>query len=506
MQLQVPLPDNVSGSLACIVVAASVITLLSKPTKLDTIPTVGSTTWLGSWWAGIKFVIDGIYVIQEGYDKHKAAPFKVATLHRWLVVVSGSQYLEDIARRPDDELSAVEAANDSMKVEHTLGHDIYHNPYHTPIIRSQLVRNIGTLYPDIRDEVVTALEDILDLKDNEWKSVPAVHTIERVLCRTINRVSVGLPLCRNPDWVDLGLQFTLDVLKGAMIIGLFPIFMAPLVGQFMTSIPGDTKHGMEHLGPIIEERQKCLDKYGTTWADKPICRSNDLLSWLMDKAEGSERTVKSLTKRILAANFAAICTSSNIFTQVLYNLAANPQYIQPLREEVESIVETAGWSKAALGKMRKIDSFLKESQRIEGLGSLSMLRKTMKDLTLSDGTFLPGGTTVVVASRPMHLDNELYENAHLFDPFRFANMRDEDGGFKHQLVSTNPQYLAFGHGRHACPGRFYAASVLKTMLAHIVVSYDIKLEDGVTRPKSLRVGPFTIANRSAKVMFRKRVL
>ncbi|KAF9231273.1 cytochrome P450 [Melanogaster broomeanus] len=501
MQLQVPLPDNVLGSLVCIVVVAFVISKLSKSTKLDAIPTVGSTTWLGSWFAGIKFAINAIDVIEEGHYKHKDAPFKVATLHRWMVILGGSRYLEDITKYRDDELSAVEASNDIMKIEYTLGHQVYRNPYHTPIIHTQLVRNIGFLYPDVRDEVVTALQEILNLKDNEWKSVPAVHTMQQVVCRTINRVFVGLPLCRNPDWLDLSLQFTLDVVKGAMIIGLFPTFMAPLVIRFMTSIPGSTRRGMKHLRPIIEERQKHLDEYGTTWADKP----NDLLSLLMDKAEGSERTVKSLTKRMLAINFAATQTSSNIVTQTLYNLAANPQYIQPLREEVESVVESEGWSKAALEKMSKIDSFIRESQRIEGLGPFSMLRKTMKDLTFSDGTFLPKGTSIIITSRPTHFDSKLYENPHTFDPFRFANMPDEDGSFRYQLVSTNPEYLAFGHGRHACPGRFFAACILKTMLAHLVVSYDIKLEDGIARPQSLRVGPFTTANPSAKVVFRKRV-
>lgn len=41
--------------------------------------------------------------------------------------------------------------------------------------------------------------------------------------------------------------------------------------------------------------------------------------------------------------------------------------MQPLREEVEGIVEKDGWSKAALTKMRKVDSFLRECQRIEGM-------------------------------------------------------------------------------------------------------------------------------------------
>ena len=50
----------------------------------------------------------------------------------------------------------------------------------------------------------------------------------------------------------------------------------------------------------------------------------------------------------------------------LLYLAADPQYMRPLRKEVESIVEKEGWSRAALGKMDKVDSFLKECERMEG--------------------------------------------------------------------------------------------------------------------------------------------
>lgn len=42
------------------------------------------------------------------------------------------------------------------------------------------------------------------------------------------------------------------------------------------------------------------------------------------------------------------------------------------------------------------------------------------------------------------------------------------------------------------------------MLAHVVVTYDIKMEDNMTRPETLRIGTSTVPDPSAKVMFRKR--
>ena len=56
----------------------------------------------------------------------------------------------------------------------------------------------------------------------------------------------------------------------------------------------------------------------------------------------------------------------------MYRLLSHPEYIEPLRQEVEAVVAEEGWTKAGMDKMRKIDSFLRETQRIDpdGLGLL----------------------------------------------------------------------------------------------------------------------------------------
>lgn len=81
-----------------------------------------------------------------------------------------------------------------------------------------------------------------------------------------------------------------------------------------------------------------------------------------ERPDGAESSIQNLTLRVMTVNFAAIHTSSMSFTHALYHLAAMPYYILPMREEVEAIVKKEGWTKGAVGKMRKVDSFLKESQ------------------------------------------------------------------------------------------------------------------------------------------------
>ena len=46
---------------------------------------------------------------------------------------------------------------------------------------------------------------------------------------------------------------------------------------------------------------------------------------------------------------------------------------------------------------------------------------------------------------------------------------------------------------------------MKTMLAHVVLNYDIKMADGGGRPEDVWFGRFSLPNPEAQVSFRKRV-
>jgi len=55
-------------------------------------------------------------------------------------------------------------------------------------------------------------------------------------------------------------------------------------------------------------------------------------------------------------------------TKVIYHLLSHPEYLEPLRHDVETAIAEEGWTKAGIDKMHKIDSFLRESQRVDGSG------------------------------------------------------------------------------------------------------------------------------------------
>ncbi|KAF8957287.1 cytochrome P450, partial [Flammula alnicola] len=468
---------------------------------LKHIPTVGSSGLIASYSEALRFFRHGREMVQEGYTKYYGTPFKVSMMGRYMVIISGPEMIEDIRRSSDEQLSFRDAVAETIQTDYMLGKEVRVDPFHIAVVRSPMTRNLGVRFPEIKDEITTAFSELIPvMHTKEWTSVPALKTVMQIVCRSSNRLFVGLPLCRNPDYRKIQEQFTIDVFQGAQVINMYPPFLRPIVGKLLTKVPINIKKVVDHIGPIIQERLDKEKQFGPDWQDKP----NDLISWLLDEAEGPQRTIRDVAIRLLSINFAAIHTTSNAFTHVLYDLAAYPEYVKPMREEVETVIEAEGWTKVSMGKMRKVDSFIKESQRL-AIGVLSMNRKALKDFTFSNGVTVPAGTHMAVATYSTHVDETSYANPDKFEGFRFAEMREEEGeSTKHQMVSLSHDYVTFGTGRHACPGRFFAVNELKAMLAHVLLTYDVKLPNDGPRPENVWFQAGCAPNPTAHVMFRKR--
>ncbi|KAF5672648.1 putative cytochrome P450 monooxygenase (lovA) [Fusarium circinatum] len=138
--------------------------------------------------------------------------------------------------------------------------------------------------------------------------------------------------------------------------------------------------------------------------------------------------------------------------------------------------------------MKLLDSAIKESQRMKPGSIVTMRRYVTEDITLSSGLTLKKGTRLNVDNRRLD-DPKIYENPEVYNPYRFYDMRSEAGkDHGAQLVSTGSNHMGFGHGRHSCPGRFFAANEIKVALCHILVKYDWKLcPDTETKPDTRRM-------------------
>jgi cytochrome P450 len=133
-----------------------------------------------------------------------------------------------------------------------------------------------------------------------------------------------------------------------------------------------------------------------------------------------------------------------------------------------------------------------------------MPRKALVDMSLKDGTFIPKGTYISIGPVLMR-DSSVFPEPDKFDGHRFLNLRSQPGNEnKYQFVTTSPEVNVFGHGHHACPGRFFASNELKLLLAHMVMLYDFKLPEGQTKVEQSKNGMGRSPNSRQKILWRAR--
>lgn len=201
----------------------------------------------------------------------------------------------------------------------------------------------------------------------DWKPITAARTAHRIATRTANRLLVGAPLCRNEEYLQMSIRYTIDVFGGADKLRSWPDLLKPLVLRFVSQVNERQKIARKHLLPYIQERLQALDSADEkARKDRPL----DSLQWCVDAAPSAkEQDPERLMFRLLHLNVAAVHTTSVTFLNCLYDLALHQEIHQELRTEIEEALETHGWTSRGLGRMRKLDSFMLESQRLAPIAS-----------------------------------------------------------------------------------------------------------------------------------------
>jgi cytochrome P450 len=330
---------------------------------------------------------------------------------------------------------------------------------------------------------------------------------------------VGKPKCRDPALLTEGMGYAQDVPLTSTVLRMVWKPLRPVVALFLTlPIRFRTRRFEKIIIPEIEKRLADYDARQRDPEEKSQSpEPNDFLQWTIKQAKdiGDPYLWKptTLAGRILLLNFAAIHTSSFTITSAILELAASKQeYIDELRAEIEGVLAEHGgeWNKRALAKMQKLDSVMRESARLNSFVTIGLSRAVVaKDgIVTPSGVRIPRGLTVNVPSYPVFRDSDIYPDAQEFKPFRFAEQRSDESveyvkRAAKAFATTSTDYLAFGHGRNACPGRFFASNELKLMLAHLVLSYDIEV--GGDRPRNSWFGLNRVPPLQATIRIKKRV-
>ena len=254
------------------------------------------------------------------------------------------------------------------------------------------------------------------------------------------------------------------------------------------------------ITPVLEKRrqQKKTD---------PTAKFDDAMEWFETESydpKTGKRAEYDPAVAQLVMSMAAIHTTTDLVCQVLIDIHRHGRDLLPeIRDEIVSCLREGGWKKTSLYNMKLLDSVIKETQRVKPIGIVSMRRRAMETLTLSDGTVIPKGSSIAVSSHRMWSE-EVHEDPDKWDGKRFLRMREQPGRENFaQLVSTSPDHLGFGHGQHACPGRFFAANETKIALVFLLLQREWEVPEGYT-PKVREFGFSLGVDPDMEIMYRAR--
>jgi cytochrome P450 len=329
---------------------------------------------------------------------------------------------------------------------------------------------------------------------------------------------------RDEKYLDRNLAFPDWFVLSAALVGALPPLLRPVLGRLI-SIP--LRLAIRNLKasfrPLFEQRVQTLSQ--PKLEDPPDHLQMMLRFAQMERPQ--DFNLDDMTMRLGMANFGSSHQTSIMATNLIFNiLESDKEYntIAFLREEADRCLAASGgvWTKAAVAQMVRADSTSRETMRINAFGNRSLMRKVMVDnLYTEDGILLPKGAMVSVLAHPAQCDGDIYDEPLKFDPFRFSRMREqasgtatpegENGEVKTKdgsltAVSTGPQMLIFGHGRHACPGRFLLDFELKMILTYLFANYDVELlpEYNGKRPATKWVAEAMMPPSAGKIRVRRR--
>ncbi|KAG5791806.1 hypothetical protein H9Q69_009143 [Fusarium xylarioides] len=343
--------------------------------------------------------------------------------------------------------------------------------------------------------------------NTEWSEVRVYTLVRKVTARITVWLVLGGILSNDEELVENLSKFSTSVIPSAIALSSFPPFLQPFTSRLISIFNHIyMSRALKILGPHIEKKIIAIEN-----GVLKDLRQSDVLTWhiheALRKKEPRFEMADVIACRVFATVFAALESTTLTMTYALFNVCASDpstQVWQALEEEELAVFPT-NVDQASLNELHVADSVIKETHRLNtAIKALSVEVMQEDGLTIEDRLIhLPQGARVSISAWGIHHDEDIYPNAHKFDPFRFVPLHKNEGiQDTDSLVTSSENYIPFGIGKHSCPGRQFAPAVAKVFPAYLATNYD--LEDVHEKPRFLGLGHLPVPPIRAKLRVRRR--
>ncbi|OOF99135.1 hypothetical protein ASPCADRAFT_513218, partial [Aspergillus carbonarius ITEM 5010] len=150
------------------------------------------------------------------------------------------------------------------------------------------------------------------------------------------------------------------------------------------------------------------------------------------------------------------------------------RYLPAIRKEWETIVPVDGHlSVKKLAQLTVLDSFMREVLRTKG-DTWGPVRQTTRPVRIGPYILPKDAVCMVLISRAHQHPDNYGSDGRVFDGFQWEKKAKP-------AVQGSPEFLTFGLGRWACPGRQLAIHEIKILLYLFFSRFDVKVKEGSLR-------------------------
>ncbi|HDZ4930042.1 TPA: cytochrome P450 [Campylobacter jejuni] len=291
----------------------------------------------------------------------------------------------------------------------------------------------------------------------------------------------------------------LDEEKGKKILNAFVTFQEQSVHtamrrmfrfpKWLSYVLGDRKRAK--AGDVIRQVLSDIIKPRYDMADN--AEFEDILGSLLlvvDADTNKRFSFEEILDQVAMLFLAGHETTASSLTWTLYLLSLYPKEQEKAYEEITQVLQGGAIEISHLRQFKYLTNIFKESLRLyPPVGFFA--REAKKDTQVRD-KLIKKGSGVVIAPWLIHRHEEFWTNPHGFNPSRFEGEYKKDA------------YLPFGVGERICIGQGFAMQEAILILANILKTYKLELEEGFVPDV---VGRLTVRSANGmRIKFNKRKL
>ncbi|KAG9322880.1 hypothetical protein KVV02_002389 [Mortierella alpina] len=377
------------------------------------------------------------------------------------------------------------------------------------VVRDNISPNLPLFTPRIVKELEKNLEKELGVcpagEGGKLVEKP-VLVLQEMVANAMANIFVGPEIAKSRKVIDTFITVTGDfgkiIQRGIHRTSSWRTFLKRTEINVLNPLHVHVQVLVDAATPVILERRR--QEAEATEQGIEYKRPDDIMQRLLDNFDKYNFVdLEDVCGHLLILILASVHTTTDTSTNLMYYMAAHPECLDKLYEEHQQVLDAIQQerellrqdlmskgekidadldpshdrelSAAAVKRMVYMDSFVREvfRNRTERLSLMHFARKSIK---LSSGILISKGSNVIINMRSAHQGPDQGEDVTEFRPWRFV-------GKSKPVTKVGADFLPFGMGRHACPGRFLAMQELKTIGVLMVSKYS-KIE--VQDPKKLK--------------------